>query len=384
MNILRCILAAFITLLAIGAYGCSDSDTVGPPGDDGSVIKTDTLSGNIKGTMQAGKTYYLAADAFVQKGDTLRIEKGARLVALGPGATGVYTLFIRGTLLAEGTRDSMIVMEPLQRYSGAWGGLQCDSPNVVSLKFTQIDLAGGLRPDGRPRPAIYILSSGVDCEFILEDCILSKPKDDGFTIYGGHGRIMRNYFPWNGEVDGSGPNFKSGFRGKVAYNYIWSCVDQCIRVETSSAVLFPQTDVEIYNNTIINSGHKNPARPGAAILIDKFARAKVYNNIIVNCLRGLHITPLADTANTVYGNNLFYTTIDSLRQNFYPPRPIGVAQPVASDLVQVDPMFVTYDANTNAATDQNDVHLRLGSPAIGAGNPSYDEDLGCWGRRRNN
>lgn len=365
-----------------GLISCSDDNVVTPPGGNGSAIVKDTLAGNIEGVMTAGKTYYLAADAFVQKGDTLRIEKGARLIALGPSPTGVYTLFIRGTLLCEGSSDSMIVLEPLQKFSGAWGGIQCDSPNVVSLKYTRIDYAGGLRPDGKPRPAIYILSTGVDCEFILEDCILNKPKDDGFMIYGGHGRIMRNSFPWNGEVDGSGPNFKSGFKGKVAYNYIWSCVDQCIRVETSATVLFPQTDVEIYNNTIINSGHKNPARPGAAILIDKYARAKVYNNIFVNTFRGLHITKLADTANTSCGNNLFYATIDSLRGNFYPST--GVGRPQPSDLIQVDPLFVRYDANTNATTDESDVHLQAGSPAIGAGNPSYDEDLGCWGRRRNN
>lgn len=380
----RCSLPVVLAImLALGIAACSKNDTsVNPPDrSNAQTIDKDTLSGNIKGVMKSGKTYYLAADAFVQKGDTLTVESGARLVALGPAPSGVYTLFIRGAMFANGTSDKMIYMGPQQQYSGAWGGIQCDSPSVVSLRFCRIDYAGGLRPDGKPRPAIYYFSNAANTsQFILEDCILYKPKDDGFMIYGGKGSILRNYFSWNGEVDGSGPNFKAGFKGVCAYNYIWSCVDQSIRVETSATVLFPQTDVEIYNNTIINSGQKNPAKPGAAILIDKFARAKVYNNIFVNTIVGLRITKVADTANTFYGNNLFYTTIDSLRKNFYPIDDYG--RPRTSDLIQVDPKFVKYDPDMNAPTDESDVHLQPGSPALGRGNPLYDTDLGCYTSKR--
>jgi hypothetical protein len=370
-------------VLLLGVAACSKDDTTVSPPDQstGKTITGDTLTGNIKGKMQAGKTYYLASDAFVQKGDTLTIEPGAHLVALGPSPSGVYTLFIRGALFANGSKDQMILMAPQQQYAGAWGGIQCDSPSVVSLKFCRIDYAGGLRPDGKPRPAIYYFSNAANTsQFILEDCILFKPKDDGFMIYGGKGSVLRNYFPWNGEVDGSGPNFKAGFKGVCAYNYIWSCVDQSIRVETSATVLYPQTDVEIYNNTIVNSGHKNPAKPGAGILIDKFARAKVYNNIFVNTVIGLRITAVADTANTFYGNNLFYTTIDSLRQNFYPGFDYG--RPQSTDLIQVDPMFVKFNPDMNAPTDENDVHLKSGSPALGKGNPAYDVDLGAFTAKR--
>ncbi len=368
--------------LLLGLQACGEENTiVDPPNQTGATIEGDTLKGSIKGVMKSGRTYYLVADATVQKGDTLTIEPGASLVALGPAPSGAYTLFIRGALIAHGTSDKMINLAPKQQFAGAWGGIQCDSPSVVSMKFCRIDYAGGLRPDGKPRPAIYYFSNAANTsEFILEDCILYKPKDDGFMIYGGKGRVVRNYFPWNGEVDGSGPNFKAGFKGICAYNYIWSCVDQSIRVETGTTVLFPQTDVEIYNNTIVSSGHKNPSRPGAAILIDKFAKARIYNNIIVNSFIGIRITTAADTANTVYGNNLFYTTIDSLRKSFYPSDAVGRRQP--TDLMQVDPMFVAFDPNMNAPTDGNDPHLKPGSPAIGAGNGLYDPDLGAFTSKR--
>jgi hypothetical protein len=368
-------------LLAATLVSCSeDSSVTNPPTDNsGDIANKDSLSGNIKGVMKTDKTYYLTNDAFVAKGDTLTIEPGARLIDLNN-----HTLFVRGALFANGSQEKMIYMGPdeARKQAGAWGGVQCDSPSVASFKWCQIEYAGGLRPDGRPRPAIYYYSNAANTsEFILEDCYVYKPKDDGFTIFGGHGRVLRNQFIWNGEIEGSGINFKTGFTGIAAYNYIWSCVDQCVRVETSSTVLFPQTNVEIYNNTIINSGHKNSSRPGAAVKMDFFARGKIYNNIFVNTRLGLYVTSAADTANCEYGNNLFYTTIDSLKKYFYPPD--GKGKPQSTDLINVDPMFVHFNPDVNATTDDNDVHLQAGSPATGAGNTNYDEDLGCWGRRRN-
>ncbi|KXK55316.1 MAG: right-handed parallel beta-helix repeat-containing protein [Chlorobi bacterium] len=369
---------AAVCMLALGVVACGEDDASTKPTTPDSQAISDTLKGNIKGTMKAGKTYYLTADATVLKGDTLKIEPGVKLIDLSN-----HALIIKGALLAHGSKDSMIYMGPdaSRQTTGSWAGILCDSPSVVSLQWCRLDYAGGIRPDGRPRPAIYYFSNAANTsEFYLEDCIIYKPKDDGFMLYGGKGHILRNQFLWNGEVEGSGPNFKAGFKGKIAYNYIWSCTDQCIRVETGSTVLFPQTDVEIYNNTIINSGHKNSSRPGAGVKIDLFSRAKVYNNIMVNTRLGLNITKKADTANCMYGNNLFYTTVDSLQQYFYPAD--GYGKPQSTDLIQVDPLFVKFNPDMNALTDDNDVHLQAGSPTLGKGNAAYDPDLGCFTAKR--
>lgn len=377
----RSILTSFVAVILLALLsGCGDEISIvdPPPSDARAIGDRDSLSGDIKGTMKRGKTYYLVADVRVNAGDTLVIEPGAKLIDLTN-----HSVFISGSLLAHGTKDAMIYMGPdaARQFTGAWGGIQCDSPSIFSMKFCRMDYAAGVRPDGRPRPAIYYFSNAANTsKFYLEDCIVSKPKDDALLVFGGTGHVLRNYFPWNGEIVGSAVNLRTGFKGDVAYNYIWNCVDQAIRIETHPTSLYPQTDVNIYNNTIVSYGFRNMSRPGAGVIMDRFSRGNIYNNIFVNGRMGLWITQSADSVNIHYGNNLFYTTVDSLRGYFYPPTGVGRAQP--SDQLQVDPMFVTFDADISATEDRNDVHVRGGSPIVGKGNPTYDLDIGAYTGRR--
>lgn len=373
-----------IALIAIALGGCTEDPPVTPPGSNQSTVVKDSLSGSIKGVMKSGKTYYLMADTYVQKGDTLLIEPGAKLIApVGASDGSVYTLFIRGALLAHGTKESLIYMGPSdeRKYFGSWGGIQCDSPSIASFKFVRMEYAGGVRPSGQPRPAIYFFSGPNNASrFIMEDCQIYKPIDDGFMLFGGTGHILRSTFDAIGETHGAAINFRSGFEGTVAYNYVFNALDNAIQVETSTTVLYPQTNVLIHNNTIVNSGFRNPSRPGAGVIMNRFAKGKIFNNIFVNCRMGIRITPAADTVGTTYGNNLFYATVDSLQQYFYPPDAVGRRQ--ASDLWQVDPMFVSYDANISSDVDNTNPRLRPGSPALGAGNTMYDPDLGAFTSKR--
>jgi hypothetical protein len=129
-----------------------------------------------------------------------------------------------------------------------------------------------------------------------------------------------------------------------------------------------------------------------------YATGKIYNNIFVNNYQGLEIFTDADTsANTKYGNNLFYATQNtyqdttqgenlaiSIKAGFYPSD--GVGKPQSSDLISTgvgnqDPMFVSYDgkvATPNGAPTNNDYHLKTGSPAIGKGNATYNNDIGAY------
>jgi hypothetical protein len=373
------ILVALLAL-AVTVGACSKDETVvSPTGTDSQTIgDKDTLSGTVKGTLKAGKTYYMTTDVKVNAGDTLTAEPGSTVIDLGN-----HTLFIRGAIFINGTKDQMVNFGPdaARQTPGAWGGIECDSPSVASFKYCRVLYGCGIRPDGRPRPSVYFLSNSQNTStFIMEDCEVSYTKDDGVQLTGGVGHIFRSVFRMNGVVEGSGVNFKSGFTGDVAYNYVWSSNDHAIRAITSATVLFPQTNVNIYNNTIVNYGGKNPSRPGAGVLIDQNTRANVYNNIFVNGRIGLRVTSAADVQNTHYGNNLFYTTVDSLQDYFYPSDGVGQAQ--TSDLIQVDPKFVNFDPNIDATSDQNDVHLQAGSPAIGKGNPTYDPDLGAYTAKR--
>ena len=117
--------------------------------------------------------------------------------------------------------------------------------------------------------------------------------------------------------------------------------------------------------------------------MDKNARGDIYNNLLVNNYYGLDINPVADVANVRYGNNFFYTAIDSTRKYFYPTGSVGKAQ--ATDLVSTsktdkDPLFVKLAATTDPAlgVDPNDLHLQGNSPAKGKGNPTYNADIGAY------
>jgi hypothetical protein len=179
-----------------------------------------------------------------------------------------------------------------------------------------------------------------------------------------------------GGGDGDNINIKRGVTGDVAYNFIWSAANNSIKLETSNTLLTPITNVNIFNNTIIAGGWRKTGETTAGILVDRAARASVYNNIIVNTKEGIRITAAADVAyiDGKYGNNLFYTTVDSTRKYFYPANDWATAR--SSDILStgtgnMDPLFVKLipvATDLAATTNGNDPHLQTGSPAIGKGN----------------
>src|ERR1700761_5854097 len=70
-------------------------------------ITSDTLKGTIKGTLLSGKTYYFASDITINDGDTLLLQNGVNLIALGDGTTAAKApeIFVHGTFISLGTQD---------------------------------------------------------------------------------------------------------------------------------------------------------------------------------------------------------------------------------------------------------------------------------------
>lgn len=163
------------------------------------------------------------------------------------------------------------------------------------------------------------------------------------------------------------------------------------KLETASVVTTAETNVDVYNNTYVSCGwRRGAAEPGRGVSAGVSAKANIYNNIIVNCYHGIEIFQDADVANVKYGNNLFYSTANTfvdatvtpnvtvnLRAGYYPAGAAGVPQ--SSDLISTavgndDPMFTSFDNGflyPNGASNNNDFHLKAGSPAIGKGNTSF-------------
>ena len=169
-------------------------------------------------------------------------------------------------------------------------------------------------------------------------------------------------------------------------------------METNDVAPFPQTIVNVYNNTlVVNGWRRGAAEPGRGVSVDLNARANIYNNIMVNNYQGLEIFTDADTINTVYGNNLFYASADTYTDTTK-GRNISINYPVKflsrrwrgqtpgfrSDLDsgrRQRPAVQIFDgkiATANGAATTNDFHLNAGSPAIGKGNSTYNADIGAY------
>jgi hypothetical protein len=347
-------------------------------------ITSTTLSGNLKGTLLSTVgTYTMSGDVYVAPKDTLYVQKGVTV-----NVTNNSAFFVDGTLIVEGTAASPVTFTSPVAKRGQWGGFQCDSAKAVSIKWAHINYAGGPNKTGFPRGTIRIAPKSTTQHILVtvQDSWLLSGTDDGLSLFGAGVvvDIQRNTIQDEGTADGDAINLKSGVTGVVAYNVLWNGAGTAIKLETSPTVLYPQTNVTVYNNTIVGSGYRRGAgEPGRSISADKFAQGTIYNNLMVNDYYGLDINPVADVQNVAYGNNYFYTAVDSTRNYFYPVGSAGKAQPtdiISTSKTAKDPLFVKLSPTTDPTqgVDTNDYHLQAGSPAKGKGNPTYNNDIGAY------
>ena len=354
-------------------------------------ISSDTIPAFAKGTLLTGKTYYILEDITIKAGDTLYAQPGTNIVVKNNAQVNVA-----GVLQLVGTESQPITFDSDSKLPGSWGGFQCDAAQAVAIIWTHVNNTGGPDPEGSARKSLYV---NAPILVDIEDSWFTNGQDDLMGIKGGAKvTILRNTISSSGSTDGEAINLKGGVTGVVAYNVVYSQAGSGIKLETSSSAPFPQTDVDVYNNTLVSNGwRRGAAEPGRGMSVGLNAKARIFNNIIVNNYQGLELFTDADIANTKYGNNLFYASVDNfadstttpfilinLRDNFYPAD--GVAKPVSSDLISTginsyNPQFVKYDgkiASPNGAPLNYDFHLQVGSPAYNSGNTVYNNDIGAY------
>ena len=363
-----------------------------------SPIAPGNISGFVKGTLVTGQTYTVIGDITIKKGDTLSAQPGATVIVKNNAQVNVM-----GFLNLLGSQDNPVSFNSDVNKPGTWGGFQADSAQGITIKWTHIDNTGGPDASGSARRTIVIkgLAPTVD----IEDSWFTNGQDDLMGIFGPKVIILRNTISSSGSTDGEGINLKSGTTGVVAYNVIFSQAGSGVKLETSKSVPFPQTEVDVYNNTIVSVGwRRGSAEPGRGTSVGVNAIGHIYNNIYVNCYHGIEVFNDGDVAHTTYGNNLFYATVDTyqdlvdptikinIRDNFYPAGASGKPQPtdrISKKVGDFDPLFVKFDgtvAAPNGFPNNNNFNLKIGSPAFGAGNPSFDskhpefgnQDMGAY------
>jgi hypothetical protein len=322
-----------------------------------SPIQPGNISGFVKGTLLTGQTYTVTADITVKKGDTLSAQPGAIVIVKN---NAQFT--IQGVLNLLGSQAQPVLFNSDVNKPGTWGGFQSDSAQAITIKWTHVDNTGGPDASGSARRTIVVNKVGVPVD--IEDSWFTNGQDDLMGLFGARVTVLRNTISSSGSTDGEGINLKSGATGVVAYNVIFSQAGSGIKLETNKNVPFPQTEVDVYNNTVVAVGwRRGSAEPGRGTSVGVNAIGHVYNNIYVNCYHGLEIFNDADVIHTTYGNNLFYATVDSftdlvdptiqinIRDNFYPAGASGVPQ--ATDLISkkvgdLDPQFVKFDGTVAA------------------------------------
>lgn len=353
-------------------------------------ISAGNISGFIKGTLLTGSTYTVTADVYVKPGDTLLAQPGAIIIVKNNSQ-----FLIQGVFQSLGTQASPVTFDSDSHSPGSWGGFACDSAQAVTIQWTKIFDTGGPDNTGSARRTLVVAKP---IKVDIEDSWIENGQDDGLGLFGAQITVLRNTIQSGGSTDGEAINLKKGTTGTVAYNVIFSQAGTGVKLETAAVVTTNNTNVDVYNNTMVSCGwRRGAAEPGRGVSAGVSAQGNVYNNIIVNCYHGLEIFVDDGAGNIHYGNNLFYSTADTftdntvapavvvnLRDGFYPAGALGVPQ--TSDIISNavgnnDPKFVSFNGAflvANGAPNPNDFHLQAGSPALGKGNPTYNADIGAY------
>jgi hypothetical protein len=315
-----------------------------PISDAGCLIpEAGATSVAIKGTMLAGKTYSICGNVLINKYDTLIIQPGVTI-----NFKGNYGIGVHGTLISLGTKTQPVyftspdVVKTDQiganpatdpAFSGKWTGIiGATDCNKIILKWTHIEFAGG-KPTGdiaviypSPYPIFFQNPYGT---LVMEDSWIYGSTDDAIRTFGGKMEFFRNTFEKCGLTSGEALNAKAGTIGDFAYNVCIGIATNGPKLSNISAMSgVPESDMRMYNNTIINCGYRRlAAGRGGSINFEQGAAGMAYNNIIANCKYGLRIVqnPIADTANLKYGYNFNYADSALVANQFYPSSAVSTA-----------------------------------------------------------
>jgi hypothetical protein len=414
LNKVKYIFASFIIIASF--FGCEKDYVAISPAKItvGSGVKSGDICGSIKGTMLSDSVYNVTCDIVVNAGDTLLIQPGAKIYLKGN-----YTFWIKGNLLSLGSQDKpifftvpnlpkndVIGQDPTtdNAYKGSWGGLQADtSTKFMIIKWTHIEFAGGLfgvaqtsgtKNGGQSPPIGFVNPTGI---LVVEDSWIYGGVDGGASISPKSGQIhiMRNTLEKGGFTGGEAIGIGNGTQGVIAYNLIIGAATNAIKLSNGKAIL-SQTNVVMYNNTLLNGGYRrflyggagNSLGRGASINIEGGAAGKAYNNLLVNNRFGLRIVGtasylgnnlvIADTANCKYGHNYNYGDDVSITNQFYPtnfltkPQPSDMPAP-SSFLPSNYALGSVYDATS--LVGQNDPQFKNYPLPIGDGKASVDTKL---------
>ncbi len=320
----------------------------------------------------------------------------------------IYSFYIQGgsSLDVQGTKDGHVTFStsnPNPTWpNGYWGGINCDSTTTsVKLEWTDISYTGGADSVSSNQYAFYVGGKkSSSTSVIIENSSIQYGVDDCTRLEGNIKVAIRgNIFKRQGTNDGDGINIKSGVTGDVCYNYIFAGANNSIKLNANLLDLSLNTNVNIYNNTIIEGGWRKVGEAASGILIDANAKGTCFNNLILNCRNGITITSVADILfldgpnkdqlDKHVNNNFIYALSDSVAEHSYGTTDtystkrsndisaVTFASQTNQPIVSFDANALGYTDQDNSYPDKNDPYLLQGSTAKGKGNTSatYNNQL---------
>lgn len=372
--------------------------------------QTVDLVGKMEGTLLKGKTYILKGDLIIPEGKQIVAEEGVTIIAEGDGGDIGPEITVEGTFVSLGTEQSPNLFSvPVEKrvvsnvFAGLWGGIQCtETAKAVILKWTRMEYLGGEGGPASPRAGSIrygLWTQSSNTEVVMEDCYIYGCKDDVYRPNGAKINLVRNTFEYCGETGGDGLNVKAGTVGNIAYNVFYGAATNAFKPSNEGDATV-QTNINVYNNTIINSGWRRPGLSrGANINYEVGARGNAYNNIIVNCKRGIRALEDADLQNVSFNYNLYYASHQAMVDEFIPSDAVASTNQVLGSNNKIggvndnNPMFVNYsidqfsmaqyeagEAQPSNMNSNSGANLRLasGSPALGAGTTSISPVAVTW------
>jgi len=371
-------------------------------------------AGDVEGVWGPNMTYIIRGNIKIPKGKSLTIKEGVTVIVEGDGTqANSPEISVYGKLYSYGTEQKPVLITVAESkrteantFAGLWGGI-CGVEDVeeMAIIYTRIEYVGAPAPanspmvttgeveEGDPRYSIYF--NNPKGRFVMMHSTIANSKDDGMRINQGQLLVAYNTYINTGRTGGEALNVKSGCTGDVAYNTMVSAATNGLKCSNSDD-RSPQTDVNIYNNTIVNSGwRQTKSGRGGSVNLEKGGRGKVYNNMIVNCRYGVRFPKSPDNPdiiNSFAGYNYYFGNSVDIAGQFYPSTgslvkgDLETANDISGNANENDPKFVNFNIsgfdseaakNSDNIKDPGTFNLKLqaGSPALGKGKTGFSSRL---------
>ena len=339
MNKKSLLAAAAMAVLSIAA-SCNkitpDPDPDPTPDPDPDPVPEQTVSGNVSGIWEAGKTINVNGHITVPAGESLTIEEGVTVIFsdAGVGVNHAAIEFsVDGNLYCLGTEEAPVrltVAENLRTsantFAGLWGGIVAGADcEEMIIDHTIIEYTGGQVVEGSPAAENGYYTAGDDAypqittnnpdgNYVITNSIIRNGWSDGIYMMGGNAIIAHNIFSATGYDGAEAVNVKSGCKVDVAGNIMFSPNTNGLKLSSSDqSEVRHQALIQAYNNTIVNSGWRRDGEKGGCIYVEEMANVSVFNNLLVNC-KFKAITPAWDEP----GSEDCYDNVNSMIDyNYY-------------------------------------------------------------------